>query len=47
MQWLAMLLVISFGIGLKQRVGRGAQLLLIIGVVAIVGGWYLQLGHGG
>jgi hypothetical protein len=45
MQWLAIVLVLSLIIGLRRRAGPASFLLLVLGVVAVVGFWYTQLGQ--
>jgi hypothetical protein len=43
MQWLAITLILSLAIGLRRQAGRVAYAVMVLGVVAVVGAWYLQL----
>lgn len=43
MQLLVVLLILSLAIGLRREAGRGAHTLMVLGVVVVVGAWYLQL----
>ena len=43
MQWLAVVLVLSLGIGLRRKPGLGAHVFLVIAIAVLAGGWYLAL----
>jgi hypothetical protein len=43
MQWLVALLILSLAVGLRRQAGCGAHGLMVLGVVVVVGAWYLQL----
>jgi hypothetical protein len=45
MQWIAVIFILSLGVGLRRRIGLGACAFLVVGVGAVTTLWYLQLGR--
>lgn len=45
MQWIAVIFILSLGVGLRRRIGLAACAFLVIGVAAVTALWYLQLGR--
>ncbi|HKW73013.1 MAG TPA: hypothetical protein VJQ08_09325 [Candidatus Dormibacteraeota bacterium] len=41
MEWLAAVLVLSLGIGLRRKPSAGAHMLLVAAITVVVGAWYL------
>jgi len=45
MQWIAVMLFLSFAIGLRRRVGPASHAVLVLVIAVVTVMWYLQLGH--
>ena len=45
MQWIAVIFLLSLGVGLRRRIGLAACTFLVVGVAAVTTIWYLQLGR--
>ena len=43
MFWLALVIILSFLVGLRRRIGAGAHVVLVFGLTVLVGAWYLAL----
>ncbi len=45
MQWIAVMLILSFAIGLRRRVAPASHAVLVLCVAVVTAIWYWQLGH--
>lgn len=43
MEWLAAVLVLGLGMGLRRKPSGGAHVLLVVGITVLVGAWYVAL----